>query len=575
MCIQRPAGALCARRLLTSLGVFFCLVAIASQQPASAQGIVQKIEAASDRVELSVNTSKILTLEHKIPRAQVDNPDLVTLTPLSPNQIQVAAKKPGVTQINLWDENGDVYGLDVIIYGDAKELEMALKTLYPESAIQVLRFSNSLVLSGFVDSPEYVSQITRLAEDYSPKVVNKMSVAGVHQILLNVQVMEVSRTKLRRLGFDFAALNESDFVASSISGLLSSIDGGTVTSSGGENIAFGVVDGSKAFFGFLEALRSNNIAKVLAEPRLTTVSGRPASFHVGGEIAILVAQGGLGGVDTQFEPFGTQIDFVPLVLGNGNIRLEVRPRVREVDDSLGAFLDGTQVPGFRTREVDTAVEMKAGQTLALAGLIQSRTEASSRSVPFLGELPWIGAAFRRVEEEINEVELLILVRPEFVDALDPHEVPPGGPGLDTTSPSDHDLFFRGHIEVPRCCLDGSCPHCQGAAHGLPPAGYGPGPVLPGEPLPPSVAPEAPPAEQSSRRQSIPRGRLGYTSPRPDAPVVIAPDQSTTAGQQPVYVPARTNPHSPASRPADRQAVAQPASSEAPGLIGPVGYDLEK
>jgi pilus assembly protein CpaC len=220
--------------------------------------------------------------------------------------------------------------------------------------------------------------------------------------------------------------------------------------------------------------------------------------------------------------------------------------------------------------------MKAGQTLALAGLIQHRLEAQNRAVPFLGELPWIGVAFRRVEEEVNEIELLILVRPEFVDALDPHEVPPGGPGLDTTSPSDHDLYFRGHIEVPRCCLDGSCPLCQGGIQGVPPGGYGPMPAAPGETVPPGVAPEPPAAEQSSRRQAIPRGRLGYTSPRPNAPVVVGPNQSAAAaGQAPIYVPAQTNPQSPVSRSVDRQTAAQPAPSDAPGLIGPVGYDLEK
>ena len=127
------------------------------------------------------------------------------------------------------------------------------------------------------------------------------------------------------------------------------------------------------------------------------------------------------------------------------------------------MIANTTVPGIRTRWVDTAAEMNAGQTLALAGLIQTQVESENRGLPWLADLPWVGAAFRRVEEQNNEVELLILVTPEFVDALDPHEVPPCGPGQLTTSPNDVELYWRGYVEVPRCCEDGSCGQCQEAA----------------------------------------------------------------------------------------------------------------
>ncbi|MFV2067847.1 MAG: pilus assembly protein N-terminal domain-containing protein, partial [Pirellulales bacterium] len=168
MCTHHPRRPRAARIATSSLLALFSLVFAGPARLANAQGLIQKIEGPNERLELTTNTSRILTLDHKIPRAQVNNPELLTLTPLSPNQIQISANKAGVTQVNLWDENGKVYTVDIIIYGDVQELEMALKTQFPHSSIHVFRYSNSLVLTGFVDRPSYISPIMRFAEDYSP-----------------------------------------------------------------------------------------------------------------------------------------------------------------------------------------------------------------------------------------------------------------------------------------------------------------------------------------------------------------------------------------------------------------------
>ena len=131
--------------------------------------LVQKLSGLSEKLELTTNTSRILTLDKNIPRVQVNNPDLLAVTPLSANQVQISAKKAGVTQVNLWDEDGNIHTVDVLIYGDVKELEVALQTQFPNSSIRVYRYSESLVLKGFVDQPEHVSQIIQLSSDYAPK----------------------------------------------------------------------------------------------------------------------------------------------------------------------------------------------------------------------------------------------------------------------------------------------------------------------------------------------------------------------------------------------------------------------
>jgi pilus assembly protein CpaC len=534
-----------------------CLASTAAlaQQPLSQIGpepVIHRIQAATERMEMTVNSSRMITLDQKIPRAQVNNREILELTPLSPNEIQVSAKKPGVTQINLWNEQGQVYAIDVIVYGDARELAMLLQTEFPHAAIRVRPLANSVVLSGMVDRPDEVSQIIRIAEDYYPKVISHISVGGVQQVLLHVKVMEVSRTKLRALGFDFGALGSDGFLITSISGLIQSTAAASgMVAGGGQTVAFGLVDGNTAFFGLLDALRRHELMKILAEPTLTTVSGRPAFFQVGGEFPILVPQA-LGTLSIEYKKFGTQVDFVPIVLGNGNIRLEVRPRVSEIDNARSVTLADTTVPGLRVREVDTGVEMRPGQTLALAGLVQTRVEARNTGIPWLADLPYFGAPFRRVREETNEIELLILVTPELIEGVDACNVPPCGPGMHTDSPTDCEMYWKGYIEVPSagpCGPGGACPmpngmHQQGTFEEVPPGAATGG---------------------DSARRSV-GGNAAWTTPtRRMSSSATWPSPALNA---PLSTPYNsTSPHDPRTNPGSG------GGGAAPGFIGPTGYDV--
>ncbi|HVT29222.1 MAG TPA: pilus assembly protein N-terminal domain-containing protein [Lacipirellulaceae bacterium] len=477
----------------------------ARAQQLQSNSLICKVSGASEKLELTVNTSRILTLDKNIPRVQVNNPDLLAVTPLSATQVQISAKKPGVTQVNLWDSAGKVHTVDVLIYGDARELELALKTQFPHASIKVYRYSESLVLTGYVDRPDYVTPIMQLAQDYSPKVINNITVGGVQQVLLKVKVMEVNRTKLRELGVDWAILNgDSILAASNVSGLLSAasstISGGGgfakvggLIGSGGQTFQFGVFKSNTAFLGFLDALQRCQAAKILAEPDIVAVSGRPAQFQDGGEIPIPVPQS-LGTTTIEFKPFGTIVDFLPIVLGNGNIRLEVRPQISAPDYAKAITINGTQVPAMNTRRVDTAVEMKAGQTFAIGGLIQQLTVTNKDGLPYISDLPIIGVPFRKTTDQVQETELLILVTPEFVDPIDACQAPCAGPGTFSTSPNNRGLYCAGHMEVPTACnptqaLDpcddgcgnGSCSSCGTTPSmnvGVPMQGMAPGMQMP-------------------------------------------------------------------------------------------------
>jgi pilus assembly protein CpaC len=431
---------------------------------------------------------------------------------------------------------------------------------------------------------------------------------------------------------DFTIIGSNGgFFSTGVSGLLQQTSnniGGvqTIFDSAGKAAEFGIVHDNNAFFGFLDWLQQNNIAKILAEPNIVAVSGRPAQFNVGGEIPIVVPQS-LGTASIEFKPFGTQVDFLPIVLGNGNIRLEVRPRISEIDDSRSVIIQDFVIPALTVRQVDTAVEMKASQTFAIAGLVQERTEAISRGLPYVSDLPVIGLPFRGVEEEVNEIELLILVTPEFVDPIDGCEVPHGGPGYFTTSPSNHDLYCKGHLEVPNHCNPirglsacgedpcgpgAGCGCNNGCGYGNPNSVITDGMSMPGgvgydESYGPTMAtPESnsvavpmenggdatdPARPSSATPHDLPipsESQPPATTPQPDNSGLGWPEgglssQPVGAGGLPQDTGPR--PYSPTRQPVFLRNVTKPnnpssaAAGAAPGaggtgLIGPVGYDVE-
>lgn len=561
MSTTRPTRMIAPRLALVLL--LFSFPAIA--QETENEDLIFKVESDNERLTMTVNTSRIISLDDKIPRAQVNNPDILDMKAISDRQIQIHAKKTGITQVNLWDERGKIYAIKVVVNGDAKELTLMLRNLFPNSSIRVIPTANSVILTGYIDRAEWVPRIERIAEDYYPKVINHMTVGGTQQVLLHVKLMEVSRSKLRELGFDFANISGSDFAISSISGLLSSATSTTLATTGNETFAFGIVEPSNSFFGVLSALQQNDIAKLMAEPTLVTVSGRPAYFQVGGEIPVLIPQS-LGTVSVDFRKFGTQVDFVPIVLGNGNVRLEVRPRVSELDETIGVTLSGSTIPGFRTREVDTGVELQVGQTLCLAGLIQTREHGRKRGFPVLGDLPVIGALFGSNRSETEEVELLVMVRPELAAALECDEVPPCGPGEFSRTPNDCELYLKRYMEVPQ-----DCPGAGGCSTGgCMPGGSGPEMVPGGE----IVTPPAPPAAPADARRQPARksgSPVAGESAGQEHPTFTA--SRPTKARKAMPSGAGSNRHNRSQQNGRPSRSATNSGSSMPDLIGPTGYDV--
>lgn len=422
------------------------------------------LRSRTQDLSLVVNSSHTIETQKPYKYITVDNPDVISAQPISGTKIQLAARRNGVTQVEITDGEGQSQSLQIVVFGDARELEIILRRQFPNSQLNVTPIQTGCIISGVVSDSDDVETAISIAELYFSRVINNIQVMGVHQVLLHTQVMEVSRSKLRDLGFDWQWGNSGDIATQSVNGIIASGSQGTsVTSSGLDTFRFGVVGNNSAFFGLIRALRQNNLVKVLADPTVVAVDGRPASFNSGGEFPIVVPAG-LGQVGIEFREFGTRVDFVAKVRGDTRISLEVRPTISEIDPTRSVNIAGVTVPGLRSRFVDTAVELNAGQTLAIAGLIQVRTEAETSGIPGLSELPYLGVPFRRVREVQNEVELLILVTPELVEAMDPCEVPRSLPGFNTQSPTDGELYFRGYLETP---IQSTMENCPPGMNGVP------------------------------------------------------------------------------------------------------------
>ena len=407
---------------------------------------LQQTQEGRQAIQMVVSTSREITADRPFKQVRIQNPNVVTTVPLSGNRLQISAMQTGVTQVDLVGSDDSVYSVEVMVLGDVRELEAVLRQQFPEANILVTPVQKGCIISGFVKSDDAVEQVVQIAELYFPTVINRVTVTGVHTIQLETQVMEVSRTKLKELGIDWAFANGDDVIANSAGGLLTAA-GSTFAGTGTQNFTVGIAENGTSFFNSIKALRQNNLVKVLANPTLTAVDGRPASFNVGGEIPIVVPSG-LGQVGIQYREFGTRVDYVAKIRGEGRVYLEVRPYVSEIDPTRSVTINGTSVPGLRSRYLETGVELQAGQTLALGGLLQMRTESLNSGLPFFADLPYVGSLFRTTRELQNEIELLITVTPQFAGPMDAHEVPAGGPGTNSTNPTERDLFWRGYVEVP-------------------------------------------------------------------------------------------------------------------------------
>jgi pilus assembly protein CpaC len=379
----------------------------------------------------------------------------VRLDPNDPKKLLLTGKTAGLSQLTIVQKDLPPLKFDVIVQPDLALLRNLIRRTVPTANVDVQPgVGNVIILSGYVTSPQDADIIARLANSAvggtANNVINAIQVGGVQQVQIDVVIASVDRNQLRARGFDFAAPgagNGTSF-SSLISGLLGAPAPGTApTFSGSANLQLAVLPNK--FFGALQALRTEGVAKFLAEPRVVTQTGRPAFFRAGGQQAILSATSGITGPGVQLVPFGTQLEVVPIVYGNGMIWLDISPTVTAVNQGLGITVGGAVSPGFSEQTVRSTVLLESGQTFAIGGLIQTSVQASANKVPVVGDLPFIGVGFSSVNYQIRESELVILVTPRLVHPMDPCQAPKRLPGQETRTPDDYELFLENILEAPR------------------------------------------------------------------------------------------------------------------------------
>ena len=427
---------------LGALGVF----------PSSAEAQTFRVSSGTVRDILTVVMNRAVVVETDTPFVELSiaNPGIADISTLSDRSIYVLGKAPGRTTLTILGADGQlVANIEVQVSVDVAEFRERLRQILPNEPIDVRTANDGIVLSGTVSSAARLDAAMQLAERYAEgRVSNLMTVGGTQQVMLRVRFSEVSRSVSQALSASVAAghngtvggtgaFNTPSLAAAALAGTVNGSGNnirGAMT--GGFNI------GAVQFQVMLEALESNGLARTLSEPSLTALSGEQASFLAGGEVPVPVVGDG-GSVSVEYRPFGVELTFSPTVLEGNLINLSLNASVSSIDQSASTTQNGIVIPGFRRRQTSTTVELRDGESFAVAGLLQDDFQGAVASVPWVGDIPILGALFRSTDYSRGQSELMIFITAHLV-------TPTRGEALALPTdriqlPSEGQLFLRGEL----------------------------------------------------------------------------------------------------------------------------------
>jgi pilus assembly protein CpaC len=397
---------------------------------------------------LNVPMNRAVVVESDVPFAELSiaNPGIADISTLSDKTIYVLGKAPGRTTLTLLSPDGKlIANVEVQVTPDIGEFKERLQQILPGEKIEVRTANDGIVLSGTVSSTAKLDRALDLANRYAPeRVSNLMTVGGTQQVMLKVRFAEMQRSVAKSLSASLSV--EGGGVRIGTGTYLTGVDAanpdlitlrdGTV---GAAEVGFSA--GSLEFGVLLEALESKGMVRTLAEPNLTALSGQEASFLAGGEYPIPVSDD--DGITIDYKPFGVELNFTPVVVDGDVINLMINAAVSSIDTGNSIQTDGLTVNAFRRRETSTTVEMRDGESFAIAGLLQDDFRDLNGQVPWLGDLPVLGALFRSSEYQRSQSELVIIVTPHLV-------TPTRGEALALPTdrirlPTERDLFLFGNV----------------------------------------------------------------------------------------------------------------------------------
>jgi pilus assembly protein CpaC len=414
------------------------LLCMAAPEASLANGLREVKRGTSVTLDVPMNRAVVVESDDPFAELSIANPNIADISSLSDRTIYVLGKSPGLTTLTLLDASGKlITNVNVRVAADVTEFKERLR--------QILRTAHDgIVLSGNVSSAARLQRALDLAERYAPeRVSNLMSVGGVQQVMLKVRFAEMQRSVSKALhssvalGGSSGTSGETGQWLQGTNGLGNPIE---VKDGIAGAVAFQFGVGSLQVGLLLEALERKGVVRTLAEPNLSALSGQEAKFLAGGEYPIPVAQDG-GTVSIEFKPFGIELNFIPRVVDGDLINLELKAAVSAVDSTNSITANGLNVAAFSRRETSTTVELRDGESFAVAGLVQDDFLDQTSQVPWLGDVPVLGALFRSADYQRDQTELVIIVSAHLV-------TPTRGEALSLPTdrikpPSESELFLFG------------------------------------------------------------------------------------------------------------------------------------
>lgn len=383
----------------------------------------QVITRPQQAITIVRGSSALVQIEGTLERVSIADPAIADAIVIPPREVMVNAVSIGTTSLFVWREGQPVRSYSVEVVPDMSALERRIEAVAEGIEVSTIG-GDMVVLSGTVQTPAAIRRAVEIAEATGATVVNDLSLPEAQQILLHVRFAEVERSAIRELGTDLFVQNPQNVagVANADTSLVETLSEGIVR--------LLLVGEDYRLESVIRALKQRGEFRSLAEPNLLAVEGQEATFLAGGEFPFPVVQGGnLNAVTIVWKEFGVRLAFTPRVTDDGAIRLRVAPEVSSLDFSNGLAVGGFEIPSLLTRRVDTEVELRPGQHLAIAGLIDNSLLESSSRIPILGDIPILGLLFRSKNMRQQRSELLVLVTPHLVSPSDtPLAIPSGEPG---------------------------------------------------------------------------------------------------------------------------------------------------
>ncbi len=415
--------------------------------PTAGAASVSSPVATSTDIDLLVGRSTVVNVGSPIGRVSLTVPDIADAMVTAPGQLLIHGKQPGTISLFVWDRGGAITTYEVRVRRDLSALVDQMKQLFPGEQISVAGSGKDVVVSGTVSSRYVVEKAASVAAGYVEKPENVVNLLkqqeGVasNQVMLRVRFAEVSRSAMTELGASFftGAGGFHDYVARSATQQFSAPNFDEMNRSslqgadkwGGGRDTVDSTGGKQTFSDFLnlfvfsnkynvgtvvKALQDKGLFQSLAEPNLIATNGKEASFLAGGEFPIPVVQSGGNGnaVTIMFKEFGIRLTFTPTVLGGDLINLKVRPEVSALDFGNAVSVGGFRIPALTTRRTDTEVELRDGQTFAIAGLLNNTVTDSMRKIPGIGDIPILGWLFKSRALQKNQTELVVMITPVII-----------------------------------------------------------------------------------------------------------------------------------------------------------------